>query len=83
MMASIIALFSAGSLFLARHKWGYLFTDDAEVVALVSSVVPLLSLFEIFDCTAAVCGGILRGMGRQSIGAFVNIPSVSDRPLHV
>lgn len=75
-MGSIIAAFSAICLFAARHKWGYLFTNDPDVVALVSAVVPLLSLFEIFDCLGAVAGGILRGMGRQSVGAFVNLPSV-------
>lgn len=73
-MACGIAIFSAVGLYLLRTHWGYLFTDDVEVVHLVSDLMALLSFFEIFDCLGAIAGGILRGMGRQSVGAFVNVP---------
>lgn len=77
-MASMLAAFSAAGLFLLRHRWGYLFTSDETVVVLVSDVIPLLSFFEIFDCLGAIAGGILRGMGLQAVGAYVNIPSVNQ-----
>lgn len=77
-MAAIISLLSAAALFLFRRRWGLLFTNDHDVVLLVSEVLPLLAFFEIFDCLGAIAGGILRGMGRQSFGAYVNIPSVNS-----
>lgn len=36
-----------------------------EVVTLVASIVPLVALFQVFDATAAVTGGVLRARGRQ------------------
>jgi len=54
------------TLFLVfRHSWAYLFNDDPEVVALTASIIPLLSLFQVFDGTSAVTGGILRARGKQ------------------
>lgn len=56
-----------------RHRFGYLFSDDAEVVALVADVLPYVAAFQIFDGWAQSCGGVLRGMGKQKIGAGVNL----------
>ena len=42
-----------------------MFNDDPEVVALVASILPLVSLFQVFDATSAVTGGILRARGKQ------------------
>lgn len=74
-MASVIAVTTGVGLFVFRKKWGYLFSSDEDVVQLVSDVIPLLSLFEIFDSCGAIVSGILRGCGRQTVGAIVNIPS--------
>jgi MATE family multidrug resistance protein len=70
-----LALFFSLTLFLARDHIGLLFTNDKKTVALVAEVLPLMSLFVIFDTMGAVAGGVLRGMGRQRIGALVNLPS--------
>lgn len=74
LMAVVLALGTAIVLYLLRSSWGFLFTNDPTVVQLVSDLMALLAFFEIFDCLGAIAGGILRGMGRQSIGAFVNVP---------
>jgi MATE family multidrug resistance protein len=81
--ASIVAFIFAvifGSLnstffMLVRHNFGYLFTSDDDVVQLVAKIMPILALFQIADGLAGVCGGIIRGMGRQSFAAWVNIIS--------
>lgn len=44
----------------------------SEVVSMVSSILPLCALFQVFDGTAAVAGGILRAQGKQLTGAVLN-----------
>lgn len=56
-----------------RTSWGRIFNDDPEVVELVSSILPLVALFQIFDGLACVTSGILRARGKQAIGALLNI----------
>jgi MATE family multidrug resistance protein len=50
-----------------------LFTDDRDVILLVSQVLPLCAAFQLFDALSANCSGLLRGLGRQEIGGYVNI----------
>jgi MATE family multidrug resistance protein len=52
-----------------------LFNDDDEVVDLVAHVMPYVALFQIADGLNGSCGGALRGMGRQWVGALVNCVS--------
>ncbi|XP_019347451.1 multidrug and toxin extrusion protein 2 isoform X2 [Alligator mississippiensis] len=51
---------------------GYIFTTDKEIVTLVSKVMLLFAPFHLFDATAATCGGVLRGTGKQKFGAIAN-----------
>ena len=46
---------------------------DLEVIRLVSSILPLVSLFQLMDGLAAVVSGILRAQGRQTTGALLNL----------
>lgn len=69
-----------GALILAvlmgtKDVFGRLFNDDDRVVELVSKVMPFVALFQIADGLNGSCGGVLRGMGRQWVGALVNIVS--------
>ncbi|KIJ65467.1 hypothetical protein HYDPIDRAFT_187260 [Hydnomerulius pinastri MD-312] len=57
----------------ARNKFGYIYSDDEAVVHLVSQVMPLVASFQIADGLANACGGVLRGQGRQHLGAVFNI----------
>ncbi|KAK6350252.1 hypothetical protein TWF696_006487 [Orbilia brochopaga] len=57
----------------ARHDIGKLFSNDAEVIRLVAKTLPICALFQLWDSVAAAAGGILRGQGRQRIGAWVNL----------
>lgn len=50
-----------------------LFTSDPEVVAIVSEILPLCAAFQLFDALAANCNGILRGLGRQEVGGYVQL----------
>ncbi|KAF9220728.1 MATE efflux family protein [Gyrodon lividus] len=72
MAVGIAGVWSA--LFLTfRNKWAYLFNGDPKVVSLVASILPLVALFQVFDGTSAITGGIFRARGRQFAGALLNL----------
>ncbi|KAL4946796.1 hypothetical protein BDV06DRAFT_217954 [Aspergillus oleicola] len=56
-----------------RYYIPRLFTSETEVIELVARVLPLCAAFQLFDATAANCNGILRGLGRQEIGGYVQL----------
>eukprot|EP01089_Gocevia_fonbrunei_P021924 TRINITY_DN8677_c0_g1_i1.p1 TRINITY_DN8677_c0_g1~~TRINITY_DN8677_c0_g1_i1.p1 ORF type:complete len:484 (-),score=66.08 TRINITY_DN8677_c0_g1_i1:38-1489(-) len=59
---------------LAVHNyWGYIFTSDEEVLDLLSKLTVALAVFAVFDSLQGVGGGILRGSGRQVLGAVMNV----------
>jgi MATE family multidrug resistance protein len=56
-----------------RNKIPGLFTNDPDVINMVSKLLPLCSAFQLFDALATNCNGILRGLGRQEIGGYVGL----------
>ncbi|KAI1363741.1 mate efflux family protein [Xylaria arbuscula] len=62
-------------LMSTRNIFGRMFNDDERVVDLVAEVLPLVALFQIADGLNGSCGGALRGMGKQWVGALVNLVS--------
>lgn len=74
MLLSVVAgAFNSGLFLLARSNIGWLFSNDDEVVALVTSIIPLMALFQVADGVCGVASGILRGTGRQAAGAIINL----------
>ncbi|THZ48995.1 mate family transporter [Aureobasidium pullulans] len=68
--ALVLALLMGVKNFYAR-----IFNDDQDVIKLTAEVMPWVALFQIADGLNGSCGGSLRGMGRQHVGALVNIIS--------
>lgn len=58
-----------------KDHFAKLFNNDVDVVRLTADVIPFVALFQIADGLNGSCGGSLRGMGRQHIGAAVNVVS--------
>jgi MATE family multidrug resistance protein len=58
-----------------KDFYAKIFNDDPRVIKLTAEVMPYVALFQIADGLNGSCGGALRGMGRQHIGALVNIVS--------
>lgn len=58
-----------------RHVFAKIFNSDEGVVQLTAEVLPWVALFQIADGLNGSCGGSLRGMGRQHVGALVNLAS--------
>nr|XP_054503075.1 multidrug and toxin extrusion protein 2-like [Agelaius phoeniceus] len=68
----VFAVVVAALLGSLRNVVGYIFTNDTEIVTLVSRVMLIFGPFHLLDATAATCGGVLRGTGRQKLGAMAN-----------
>ncbi|KAG9600416.1 MATE efflux family protein, partial [Aureobasidium melanogenum] len=71
--ALIVGIFNMVLLSSTREYIPRLFTNDADVIALTARTLPLNAAFQLFDSIAALCNGILRGLGRQEIGGYVNL----------
>ncbi|KAK4195889.1 mate-domain-containing protein [Triangularia verruculosa] len=69
----LVGLFNLTLLSSLRFKIPYLFTKDEEVAAIVSEVLPICAVLQLFDALAAISHGLLRGIGRQAIGSFTNL----------
>ena len=68
-----IGIFDICLLTSLRHVIPRLFTTDLEVRAIIASVIPIVSAAQFFDATTAISNGLLRGLGRQSIGGYLNL----------
>ncbi|KAL0575224.1 ethionine resistance protein [Marasmius crinis-equi] len=73
LIAFLIALVWSLMFFVFRKNWSYIFNDDDEVAAYVSSTLPLVALFQVFDGISAIAAGILRARGKQILGALLNL----------
>ncbi|GAO16586.1 hypothetical protein UVI_02019760 [Ustilaginoidea virens] len=58
-----------------RFRLPLLFTDDPGVIEIVARVLPLVAVMQVFDGLGAGAHGLLRGIGKQSIGGPVNLVS--------
>ena len=71
--ACVVGIFNGLFLSVFRKYIPALFTNDPEVIEVCAGLLPLLSAFQLFDALATNCSGILRGLGRQEIGGYVNL----------
>ena len=70
-------------LLLARWRLGALFTDSLEVAQQCVAAAGAAAVFTVFDGSAAVLGGVLRGLGYERVvtainfagAAFVGLPA--------
>lgn len=56
-----------------RYQIPLLFTKDPEVIEIVASVTPVVAVMQVLDGLSSVSHGLLRGIGRQEIGGYVNL----------
>lgn len=71
--AVVIGLLNVTLLSALKDHIPWLFTSDAQVASIVSRILPLCAAFQLFDALAANCNGILRGLGRQEFGGYVQL----------
>ncbi|KAL1674618.1 mate-domain-containing protein [Schizophyllum commune] len=73
LMALVIGLLFSAMFLIFRNSWALIFNEDPEVLSMVSAILPLVALFQVFDGTSAVTGGIFRAKGQQFTGALLNL----------
>ncbi|KAF3350343.1 Putative O-acetyltransferase CAS1 [Verticillium dahliae VDG2] len=56
-----------------RYHLPLLFTDDDEVVEIVAAVLPICAAMMVFDGLSTGAHGLLRGIGRPSVGGYAGI----------
>ncbi|OCL14130.1 MATE transporter [Glonium stellatum] len=71
--ACVVGILNVTLLSTLRDYIPALFTNDKEVIEVVAGLLPLCAAFQLFDALATNCNGILRGLGRQEIGGYVNL----------
>lgn len=71
--AAIVGVTNSILLLTLRNYLPRIFTDDPKVVSMAASVLPLCAAFQLVDALAASCNGILRGLGKQEFGGYVNL----------
>lgn len=71
--AFAVGVFNVILLSSLRSYIPQLFTSDPVVIDLVATILPLVAAFQLFDALAACSNGVLRGLGRQEIGGYVQL----------
>ncbi|XP_061746589.1 multidrug and toxin extrusion protein 1-like [Nerophis ophidion] len=71
--AFIASCFIGAFLAVSRNVIAYVFTTDKDIVARVADVILLYSVIHVADAFAAVTGGIVRGAGKQAVGAVCSL----------
>jgi hypothetical protein len=73
LLGTLVMAGFAAVLVLGRHQLGALFASDEAVILLTAQAVPPLAVSLIGEGANTVLSGIMRGCGRQKIGATVNL----------
>ncbi|CAI5679140.1 unnamed protein product [Oreochromis niloticus] len=71
--AFTIACFVSTILGISKNVIGYIFTSDLDILQRASDVIVIFSFLHLADAIGAVAGGVLRGVGKQLVGALCNL----------
>lgn len=72
-LAAMDVIIVSTSLFASRNVFGYVFSNEKEVVDYVTDMAPLVCLSVIIDGIQGSLSGVARGCGWQHIGAYINL----------
>ncbi|OEL25868.1 Protein DETOXIFICATION 16 [Dichanthelium oligosanthes] len=75
LLSLLVAAFGGLVMVLVRNLWGYLYSNDERVIKYIARMLPILAISFLFDCIMGVLSGVIRGCGRQKIGASINLAS--------
>ncbi|KAI7795688.1 hypothetical protein IRJ41_003186 [Triplophysa rosa] len=68
----LVSCVIAAVVLATRDIIGYIFSTEKENVLRASNVLIVFGSFHLFNTTAVIAGGIVRGAGKQAIGALCN-----------
>lgn len=69
----VVGVFNMVILASLRHQIPWLFTNEEDVVLLAANTLPINAAFQLSDALAAQMNGLLRGLGKQETGGYINL----------
>ncbi|KAJ1736372.1 ethionine resistance protein [Coemansia sp. Benny D160-2] len=75
LMTIVVGAATSTSFVVWRQWWGGMYSNDPEVVDVVVSLMPIAGLFLTCNGMNQVFAAILRGLGRQKLGAYIIVPT--------
>ncbi|CAM0908079.1 unnamed protein product [Alopecurus aequalis] len=61
------------TMILLRNVWGYMYSNEEEVVTYIARMIPVLAISFFIDGIHTSLSGVITGCGQQKIGARVNL----------
>ncbi|RCV43188.1 hypothetical protein SEVIR_9G276900v4 [Setaria viridis] len=58
---------------LLRNVWGYMYSNENEIVTYIAKMLPILGISFFIDGLHSSLSGVLTGCGKQKVGAAVNL----------
>jgi len=72
-IAMSAGLVLASTMILLRNFWGYLYSNEPEVITYIAKMIPVLAISFFTDGLHSSLSGVLTGCGEQKVGARVNL----------
>uniref|UniRef100_A0A8D3EET3 Multidrug and toxin extrusion protein n=1 Tax=Scophthalmus maximus TaxID=52904 RepID=A0A8D3EET3_SCOMX len=72
-LSSKVSIICASCLGVSKDVIGYIFTTEKDIIQRVADIMKLYCFIHIAEAFAAVTGGIVRGAGKQMIGAVCSL----------
>ncbi|GLJ17351.1 hypothetical protein SUGI_0301410 [Cryptomeria japonica] len=74
-LAALLSFIPMGFTLTVRHWWGRMFTQNVEILSLVSSTLPIVGVCELANWTQTTACGVLRSSARPSSAVHINLGS--------
>ncbi|KAJ1724275.1 ethionine resistance protein [Coemansia erecta] len=74
-MTIVVGMATTLSFIVWRQWWGQVYSSDPDVVRTVVELMPVAGIFLTCNGLNQVFAAILRGLGRQKLGAYIIVPS--------
>lgn len=72
-MIFVLDFFISGTIFVSGNAFVHFLSNDPDVIRIFLSMLPLLCIVPFADGVNCLCSGIMRGTGKQFLGAISNI----------
>ncbi|MCD7454613.1 Protein DETOXIFICATION 49 [Datura stramonium] len=69
----VLGLLALSFAILVKDVWASMFTQDQEIIAQTSLILPIIGLCELGNCPQTTGCGVLRGTARPKLGANINL----------
>lgn len=67
----LVGVFDGALLFLLRHQIPLIFSTDPTIREITATSFLTVAIFQMLDSVICGCNGMMRGLGRQDVAAWV------------